>query len=469
MTTREATSSRSDSQLSGAGANNYVAGSLFNQMKRGRTDSLEQNNTATTNKDTPSVLVNDEPVESVSNVTVVNNPGYYAREKEHLTFKLDKLNDKKCRYESHEAFLDKCLTNNLIPNGLKVYVEPSIGNRDEQFLAQWHTRLDEFSRTLTSDVIAFCGTELTKTKDEIAAVNLKLKELTTASGAGSEFKDITNAIAANQRSRVNELTQRKNRKFYNLKYKNNNEGRMNQQHERNLGQERDRNGETGRIHRQENQNSDSRDRWDNKRSNWINDRQRNPSEQQNRRDDGNHRSRENEQNNSNQGYYGNQQNQRDYGTRPGLSYAGATNNERRNGNHSRRPSYRNLAPSNPNEDVPLSERISLHRRNSKRNVSTIENHGTTTNKDKEIEELRRRLNQLESGEKEKVTSYQILQRDIPPPPKNTNEAQRTDMSQSNTTDITEMKSFLMGVMETIKEFDKRLTNLSSTVPIHSEK
>ena len=67
------------------------------------------------------------------------------RERERLVYRLDNLNDKKCRYLSHEAFLKKCLDHNLVPNGLRVYVEPSIGNRNDQFLNKWHSRLDEFA------------------------------------------------------------------------------------------------------------------------------------------------------------------------------------------------------------------------------------------------------------------------------------------------------------------------------------
>ena len=92
--------------------------------------------------------------------TAVRNHGYNQREQESLAFRLDKLNDKKCRYVSHESFLKKCLDNNLIPNGLKVYVEPSIGNRCDEFLEKWHNRMEEFSKVLTTDVIEFCEKEI---------------------------------------------------------------------------------------------------------------------------------------------------------------------------------------------------------------------------------------------------------------------------------------------------------------------
>ena len=145
-----------------------------------------------------------------------NQEPWDEREKERLVFRLDNLNDKKCRFVSHMSFLNKCLENNVIPNGLRVYVEPSIGNRNEGFLNRWHACLDEFSRKLTTEVISFCGTEISTTNKEIAEIGGRLQTLTT----NTEFTKIRATIVANERSRTNELTARKNRKFYRLKYNN---------------------------------------------------------------------------------------------------------------------------------------------------------------------------------------------------------------------------------------------------------
>ena len=451
MSSGEATICRSETLVPN-GTSNTIEGA-FQRQKRSRTDS-EQNYISHVNNDTPVLRINDEPLESISNETVVSNPGFYLKEKEHLTFKLDRLNDKKCRYESHEAFLNKCLNSNLVPNGLKVYVEPSIGNRDELFLTQWHARLEEFSKTLTMDVVAYCEKELTNTKTEIEATSKKLKDLITA----SEFTDINNTITANQTSRVNELTQRKNRKFYNLKYRNNNYNRSNYHNER----IHDRN----RIDRKQFQPKsgfDSDDRWEdnNRRNNRTDDRHSNSRNRSNSR---NGRYQYNERTDNN--FHDNDN--RDSARRPGVSYANALKDTRKDGNYSRRSSYRKLDTQSPTGcEVPLSERISLHRRNSRRNLPHSEKHGTRGERDNEIEELRRRLKQLESGEKEKVIHHQILQSEIPA--KNVNEVQRSEMGQSKITEISEMKSFLVGVMDTIKEFDKLLTNQLNTDPTRSER
>ena len=411
-------------------------GSLFfQQKKRARTDAETPGNSMT-----PVLQLNDVEIDNASTETIIRNPMYREtdREKEHLTFKLDRLNDKRCRFESHEAFLNKCLTNNLIPNGLKVYIEPSIGNRDEEFLTQWHSRLDDFSKTLTADVVQYCEKEIKKTKDEIAEVSNKLKDLITV----PELTDINKAISANEQSRVNELTQRKNRKFYRLKYH--------------------KNDQSGYGHRDDRRNDRRDDRRDGQLNRWnennrrpYNDRERNTHDNSGHRDEWNRRNDEFESNNNPHRDYGNR---RDYERRPGVSYANAARNGRNDGN-SRRTSFRNLQTPQNNDDVPLHERVSLHRRNSRRNV-------TARNDKQEIEDLRRRLHQLENSQPEQVINHHIINQDTNA--KNLDTAQKREMGQS-ISDITEMKSFLAGVMQTISEFDKRLTTQLSTDPTRSER
>ena len=145
---------------------------------------------------TPELRLNDSEMDvhnSESTETVVRL-AYIDKEKESLAFKLDRLNDIKCRYESHEAFLKKCLDNNLVPNGLKVYVEPSIGNRGKAFLQQWHSRLEDFSKTRTTDVIGYCENEISKTKNEIVEISERLKALVTT----PVFTDISKTITINR-------------------------------------------------------------------------------------------------------------------------------------------------------------------------------------------------------------------------------------------------------------------------------
>ena len=69
--------------------------------------------------------------------------------------KLSDLNDKKGRCESHYAFVTRLQKEKIIPDGLKVYLESSVGNHSEEFLNNCHERLQSFSLTLMSDVLTF--------------------------------------------------------------------------------------------------------------------------------------------------------------------------------------------------------------------------------------------------------------------------------------------------------------------------
>ena len=201
---------RSDTTLSSASSK-----TIQSAFKKRKVDAANTND-GTNMSDSPTLQVNDVPLESGSTETVRINPNHNSNEKEYLAFKLDKLNDKKARFVSHENYLTKCLTNNLIPNGLKVYVEPSIGNRDETFLTKWYGTLGEFSRKLTNLVVEFSEQEITKTNEEIAAISERLKTRLS----DNEFSKINEVISTNRSIREKELQQRKNRKFYGLKYNN---------------------------------------------------------------------------------------------------------------------------------------------------------------------------------------------------------------------------------------------------------
>ena len=135
-------------------------------------------------------------------------------EKLKLAFKLDRLKDKCGRYESHVVFLRKCLENNVIPNGLRAYVEPSIGNRDDDFLGGWHGILFECSKKLTNHSIDFSLKTIESTKTEMAVVTEQLKVLVSEQA----YKKIQDSLQKNDDTRNKELTNRKNRKFYHLKY-----------------------------------------------------------------------------------------------------------------------------------------------------------------------------------------------------------------------------------------------------------
>ena len=54
--------------------------------------------------------------------------------------RLERLKDKEDRYSSHISFLKECVEAKVIPKGLRIDLEPSIGNYDEAFCEKWYKR-----------------------------------------------------------------------------------------------------------------------------------------------------------------------------------------------------------------------------------------------------------------------------------------------------------------------------------------
>ena len=70
------------------------------------------------------------------------------KNKEQVALKLSCLKDKVARYESHNNFLTCCIAEKLIPKGLKLELEPTIGNFDQEFVDKWYSKLKGFSLIL---------------------------------------------------------------------------------------------------------------------------------------------------------------------------------------------------------------------------------------------------------------------------------------------------------------------------------
>ena len=138
----------------------------------------------------------------------------YQSDPEKLAFKLNKLEDKFTRYHSHVEFLNKCIDENLVPNGLKIEVEPSIGNHDETFLTVWNKKLKSYSIDLMKEIIKFCENTLSTTEQEKVKVDALLHRETDT----ETYSDIKKAINTNTLQTKMACQKRKSRKFYSLKY-----------------------------------------------------------------------------------------------------------------------------------------------------------------------------------------------------------------------------------------------------------
>ena len=421
-----------------------------------------------------------------------------SREKQTLAFKLDKLHDKVGRYESHVAFLTKCIDNNVTPNGLRVYVEPSIGNRDDEFLQSWHDDLDEFSKKLTRKVIEYSEKTVEKTKLEISETSEKLKALISEPA----FTEIKKALTKNDNTRNNELTSRKNRKFYKLKY-----GERDREPERSGAQNRPQNGTvilSNRGHRGMNRpsNSDMETRNDNFRDNrnLRNDDRRghidsNRRETRNRQAGPSHED-DNERllsviNNRNRNYAeatrnqlqvsdtnNHNQNRGDEHLHELISRRNSRSNlrqerNRATGDHPREILSRNERDTRPREDRNRNEDrdVQIRALHQKIDVLERETHSredrnrNNDNRDVLIQSLNRKIEVLEQRRTEPEQGPSNAQAGSQQ--KNDQGAQQHQGPRART--LEEMQAYLADAMATISEFAKQLSGPTASTQTHSDK
>ena len=128
--------------------------------------------------------------------------------------RLERLRDKADRYSSHIGFLKECKETRVIPKGLKIDVEPSIGNNDEEFCSQWFAQLEEFSLALITSIINYSE------KIENATAN-KIDEETAylrANMRPNDFKECVDQMDLNSTQRRKRLSASKRKKYHHLRY-----------------------------------------------------------------------------------------------------------------------------------------------------------------------------------------------------------------------------------------------------------
>ena len=381
----------------------------------------------------PQLQLEGNNFDTESRETVVDT--YADRENLKLAYRVDNLKDKQSRYESHVSFLCKCLDNNIIPNGLRVYCEPSIGNRDEDFLEKWHNKLTECSKALINITIEWSKNTIEKTKAEIQTTSDRLKESVPA----PTFREIETSLAKNQESRTNELVHRKNRKFYKLKYgdkdreaavpsNNRTNEIINNRGHRGMGQqERNRGDDNFRSVRPRNdRNTTDRPREDTER--YVRNNNNNHSYDQNSRID---RPRE-----DNRRYARNDNNYNQNSDRPREDNRRHARNDNNHNNSDSEHDERVLAAierragnyagavkgPRANLEAPIHERL-LGKRNSNRSIrnrTDVEDYPSLRqdrpredrraerdSKDKEIDSLRKKIREMENErtEKERVVNH----------------------------------------------------------------
>ena len=137
------------------------------------------------------------------------------KNKGQVSLKLNRLKDKVTRYESQKGFLTRCIAEKLIPKDLKLQLEPTIGNFDQEFVDEWYSKLKGFSLILMKDITTYCEKTIKSTNDNIKNTEATLRNLSE----NQEFLNIDKVLKTNVEATKRQLQQRKFKKFNNLKYK----------------------------------------------------------------------------------------------------------------------------------------------------------------------------------------------------------------------------------------------------------
>ena len=180
------------------------------RMKRPREEIETPTVTLSDTSPTPSEITLVEPQANTSR----QDEQPYELERNYAALKLERLNDKVDRYKSHEEFLRRCIDNQVTPLSYKVFLEPSIGNHDENFLKGYQQMLSEFSTRVMKYTADYCAEKIIAfdSEKEIAAKSLSDRT------PDSEFKAIKSTLIKNQEKRIKTLKETKDRKFIRLKY-----------------------------------------------------------------------------------------------------------------------------------------------------------------------------------------------------------------------------------------------------------
>ena len=370
-----------------------------------------------------------------------------------LAFKIDNIRNKNERYDSHVAFLKRCVDSDIIPNGLKCYVEPSIGNRDEEFLNEWHAILNECSKKLMNLTIEYSEKTKENTTTQIKTLTNELKDMVS----DSTYKNIASSLKKNEESRTKDLVQRKNRKFYRLKYGEKEREAQAQPRVNNRDNEiwnnRSQRGQGTRTSEDRQERERTQRRWN-----------------EDRRDDNNRSSRYANNNFSSERNEDrildviDRRNQRDA---PIHERIVGRRRSRRN-IHERNDPVEDFPPlrASPREDNPrnmLNPRNENNSNTGPRESPREDNHDTNSresNSDREIAKLREQVSilQRERVETSRSTSDQSK-----------NEWGAQGPSKETPVNQDEIRAYIRTAMETLQGFETRLNQQTNTGTTHSDK
>ena len=97
---------------------------------------------------------------------------------------------------------------------MKINLEPTIGNQNEEFVNQWYKIQDDCAKQLMKMTIKFCETTIKEAVHEIKEIDSKLQ----SNLPSTEYSNIKGQVSKNQEVTIQQLRRKKTRKYRQLKY-----------------------------------------------------------------------------------------------------------------------------------------------------------------------------------------------------------------------------------------------------------
>ena len=124
---------------------------------------------------------------------------------ERVALSIDRLNDKRIRYESYLSFLTKCADEQLIPYNFRSDFDPSIGNRNVKFMEEVNKIKLRYSQDLMKLTTNFCKDTVKETRESLHSDDEKLKEMLPE----NKYKEVREEIVKKGQSTTNYLLRKK--------------------------------------------------------------------------------------------------------------------------------------------------------------------------------------------------------------------------------------------------------------------
>ena len=137
-------------------------------------------------------------------------PTFAECSEEQQALKLHHWKDKNGKYLSYRGFSSQCNKSKRTSKGLKLELEPTIGNRDQEFLDMQYSNLKEFSLILMKGIKKFCHKTINETATDINSTEKRNKRKKKKQNMEKEeFQKIKKTISRNKEAIKLVLKQRK--------------------------------------------------------------------------------------------------------------------------------------------------------------------------------------------------------------------------------------------------------------------